>query len=408
MPRVDPLTQDSGDCCSVQDSNFKSLENSDPSSLPMPLHHFAGSSHQKEIQRIAVLHHAMTKPLSHLPMIPGGSRSTNNNITKSRIPKTNLLDSIPKEVLARDILGFLTDKGVKVFFDSLGEERIKSPSFLEIRNQFCQKHGSRLEDADSFVTSSSDNESTNNKHRGSQILSKPGSPRKRCCPECHAEQQNVKRCHGCKVFYPSSRDKNNSNKAFPGLWCQSCDHMAFCKTCLSNDNGGCGSAVLATTLQQAPASFGRKHRVGYNNNNNNNHFYNGRASCHNYCCSNVFTNTMCGEFVCLDCGDENQKRTRLDNNNNKEDEHLAVETCEECGKSTCLDPNCLVCADFKLIHMSCKFSPEDAYNVDITNLSPKVRRNLSDCLVWMLVFMALSKMWWFQQQQHQQQLQQEL
>eukprot|EP00531_Pseudo-nitzschia_arenysensis_P012500 CAMPEP_0116138714 /NCGR_PEP_ID=MMETSP0329-20121206/12924_1 /TAXON_ID=697910 /ORGANISM="Pseudo-nitzschia arenysensis, Strain B593" /LENGTH=389 /DNA_ID=CAMNT_0003633705 /DNA_START=65 /DNA_END=1234 /DNA_ORIENTATION=- len=354
-------------------------QHSDSSFLPMPLHHIDSL---QLIPQAAFLHRGMTKLLSP---------SKTPAVAIMRIPKlttrkmrSNLLELIPKEVLAKDILGFLTDKGVKVFFDSLGKERIKSPSFSLLRNQFCLKHGSRLEDQASFQMG---------------ILSKPGS-RKRCCPECHSEQQNVKRCHGCKVFYPASRDPNDNmstNKSFPGLWCQSCDHMAFCKTCLSNENNGCGSAILASVLQQSPAAFGRKHRLG--GNNNQNQFFNGRASCHNYCCSNIFTNTMCGEFVCLDCGDENQKLLR----DNQEQEHLAVETCEKCGKSTCLDPNCLVCADFKLIHMSCKFSAEDAYSVDITNISPNVRRKISDCLVWMLVFMALSKMWWFQQQQQMEQ-----
>ncbi len=385
---LNTLTQDSGDC-SMEDSTREPCR--DPLAFLVPLHHKDSSQTPRNSLASSFLHRVMTKPLSPTTM------------TKT-IPTTtsrNLLDSVPKEVLARDILGFLTDKGVKVFFDTLGEERIQSPTFSDIRNQFCQKHGSKLEDPNTFFTSNeNDDNNTATKPRG--ILSKPTS--QRCCPECHAEQQKAKRCHGCKVFYPASRDASNTNnKAFPGLWCQSCDHMAFCKDCLSNESGGCGSAALATTmLQQAPL-FGRKHRLGNKNNNNSqSHRYNGRASCHNYCCPNVFTNTMCGEFVCFDCGDENQKLLR--DKKDSGDEHLAIETCEECGKSTCLDSNCLVCADFKLIHMSCKFSPEDAYNVDIGNLSPRLRRNLSDCLVLILVLMALSKMWWFQKQQQEQEL----
>jgi len=66
--------------------------------------------------------------------------------------------------------------------------------------------------------------------------------------------------------------------------------------------------------------------------------------------------------------------------------------------------------------MSCRFSPEEAYRVDIrgilwgsktngsnssSELSTKLRRNLSDGVVWILFLMALSKMWWFQKQQQQ-------
>ena len=117
-----------------------------------------------------------------------------------------------------------------------------------------------------------------------------------------------------------------------------------------------------------------------------------------------------------DCGDENLRRTAA------VDEPHHVEVCEECGKSTCLDPHCLVCADFKLIHMSCRFSPEDAYKVDLggilwgtknngsnSNLSAKLRRKLWDGIVFVFAIMALSKMWWFHlQQQQQQELLQEL
>jgi hypothetical protein len=309
--------------------------------------------------------------------------------------------------LARDILGFLTDKAVKVFLDSLGKENLNSRACSELRRQFCTRHGSRLEDPTTFHISPVDNDD------GDEVVGercKTISSRKRSCPECYAEQQNTKRCNGCKVFYPRFRDPNKDGKDFPGLWCQRCDRMAYCNSCLSNEQDGCGSEI--DNVFTSFGAFGRKLPT-------RRRYCGGRVSCHNYCCPNVFTNTMCGEFVCDDCGDERQ---RLIKNGEDQDDPLhdpvanSIETCDECGKATCLDPNCLVCADFKLIHMSCRFSPEEAYRVDIrgilwgsktngsnsnSELSTKLRRNLSDGVVWILFLMALSKMWWFQKQQQQ-------
>ena len=369
----------------------------------MPLHNddISSRSGQVSLSLVAasLLHRTIAKPTKRLVSPP--TKVLPTPTTKQPAPQPtsfSLLESIPKEVLARDILGFLTDKGVKTFFDTLGERRMQSQAFSEFRNQFCTRHGSKLEDPETFVNDDTGDEA-NEKDRCQQmqILRKPRS-RKRSCPECHAEEKQSKRCHGCKVFFPNHRDRR------PGLSCQKCDHLAFCSVCLSNEKARCNSAVLATTLS---SSFGRKHRLC-------NH--NGRSSCLNYCCPNVFTNTMCGEFVCLDCSDENEKHLRKPSDskpNHQQQENQqqkyrfdgsAIETCEECGKSTCLDPHCLVCADFKLIHMSCKFSPDDAYKVDIggilfgsknngsnLNLSTTLRRNLSDCVVWIFVFMALSK-----------------
>lgn len=426
IPEFGMLSEDTNGENSIEDSHPEQLRRScDPSfeRIPMPLHNESNSSGSNSGQfslslvAASLLHRTMAKPKKTLSSPSAITTREDSHLatkpeTRPNSNRCTLLESVPKEVLARDILGFLTDKGVKVFFDSLGEERLQSPSFSELRSQFCLRHGSKLEDPESFLSNTIDDDqgdshqSSNKKSHGNKPLVKPGSRRKRCCPECHAEQQQTKRCHGCKVFYPNSRERDANNKAFPGLWCQKCDHMAFCNNCLSSKDS-CGSAVLATTLS---ASFGRKHRLC-------NHNHNRASSCHNYCCPNVFTNTMCGEFVCLDCSDENQKLLRNSDEPLCRYDGSAVETCEECGKSTCLDPHCLVCADFKLIHMSCKFSPEDAYKVDIggilfgsknngsnLNLSTKLRRNLSDCVVWIFVLMALSKMWWFQKQQQQQEL----
>lgn len=292
-------------------------------------------------------------------------------------PTCSLLDTLPKDVLVRDILGFLTDKGTKVFFEAVGNTRLQSNSFAEVRNQFCLLHGSKFEDSESFVISANDESITHN--------------RKRSCPECFAEQQRTKRCHGCKIFYPHDDQSIANSKAFPGLKCQKCDRMAFCKACLSNEQPRRTSEPTILS-----GWHGRKHGLVDQRPR--------KSSCHNYCCSSSFTNTMCGEYVCSDCSDDNQKLLRL----NESYENSGMEVCDDCGKSTCLDPHCLVCADFKLMHMVCKFSPEDAYKVDIGGLLfgskrngsniNKFRRNLSDCVVWIFVGLMLSKMWWFKKQ----------
>ncbi len=301
-----------------------------------------------------------------------------------------LLDTLPNEVLSRDILGFLTDKGTKNFFQALGKTRLQSHSFSEIRNQFCVKHGSKFEMTESFVTSHKNNNETQQQQQQQQqnsIVHK----RKRSCPECFAEQHETKRCHGCKIFYPNSHNSEN-NEAFPGLKCQKCDYMAFCRACLSNEQPRtCGQS---TRHHHLSSSFGRKHSGSDPNRKT--------SSCHNYCCSSFFTNTMCGEYVCSDCCDDHQKALR-----HSFDDHSgssSMEICNDCGKSTCLDPHCLVCADFKLIHLVCEFSPEDAYRVDLggllfgskrngSNLNNKLRRTISDCMVWIVVGLMLSKMW---------------
>jgi len=340
--------------------------------------------------------------------------------------------SLPRDVLANDILGFLTDKTVKKFLDGLGERRRS-----ELGKQFCTKHGSRLEDPVGFHGVYGAN--TNERMAKLRANSSPS-----CCPECYAEQHNQKRCNNCRTFYPgydnsSSNHRDtatgNTNRGIrggPGLWCQDCDRMAFCNACLSNDIDGCGSVPTptATGSLMAFGAFGRKclFRGSDSNNNSNSssnnssrvHYCNrNRITCHNYCCPNVFTNTMCGEFVCDDCGNDHLlKKKQADAASNGIDDHttpaVSIESCDECGKATCLDPNCLVCADFRLIHISCSFVPEDAYGFDPGDLffgrgkgrrttcsadsSARLRRIVSDLLIWTAVLFALFKMWWFGQE----------
>lgn len=355
--------------------------------------------------------------------------------TKVRDPVVlTLLGSIPKDVLAKDILGFLTDRAVKVFLDCLGDRR-KRTSCAELFRQFCPTHGSRLEEPNAYCIEPLPTEDNHD-----DVTTK-------CCPECYAETRNLKRCNGCKVFYlrynrpaPDEDDDNGDTiHGFPGLRCQQCDRMAFCNVCLSDNSDGCGSTAAPSLASRLVATSlgGRATMRKLGNGYKQSFCQTGRITCHNYCCPNVFTNTMCGEFICDDCGDEKRRRLNANNNDDNPDSlpNGSIETCEECGKATCLDPNCLVCADFRLIHMSCKFVPDNAYKIglggilswggrgsktesissgsvdsihDVTlhddddvamNLTTKARRNLPDGVVWVFFLMALSKMWLFKKQQ---------
>jgi len=355
--------------------------------------------------------------------------------------------------LVNDVLGFLTDKAVKTFLEGLGPKHLEE-NFSELRTRFCAKHGSLLEDPRTFqgAKHASANYNDNDNDNNDNDNAKNPAP---CCPECYAEDQGTKRCHGCLVFHPrytptvAANNNSNSNndddddptnpaESGPGLWCQSCDRLAFCNSCLSNDTDGCGSVPTPSSTGSLSAfgAYGRKRllRSEHQNDHNQMHYCTkARITCHNYCCPNVFTNTMCGEFVCDDCGDDHQRRLRRNvpalavgadhnnNNNNNNDtkndsdedhQHVAmsIHTCDECGKATCLDPNCLVCADFRLIHMSCSFVPEDAYHylfwgkgkeTETTcraESSTKLRRIVSDLVIWTAVVAALLEMWWFGKQ----------
>mmetsp|Transcript_47638 Transcript_47638/g.51484 ORF Transcript_47638/g.51484 Transcript_47638/m.51484 type:complete len:317 (+) Transcript_47638:536-1486(+) len=270
----------------------------------------------------------------------------------------SLLTILIKDIVANAILGrgYISDKTIKRFLQALGEQRVTK--LYKLDQQFCRKHGSKLEDSNTFQnhdsnTSSSSTIKTNKTH----LL---------CCPECYAEEQHLKRCNGCKKFHShfffgtktnnhtpttittivitegnnNGSSNTNTNTDGPGLWFQQCDKMAFCNACLSNDVDGCGancnddddtSNTTATTTNYCK----RRNKFGT-----------GRVTCHNCCCPNVFTSTMYGEFVCNDCGEQHIDYNSGDN---------TVEVCDECEKATCLDPNCYVCANFKSINISCVF-----------------------------------------------------
>ena len=228
-----------------------------------------------------------------------------------------------------------------------------------------------------------------------------------------------------------------------------------CNACLSNDIDGCGSSTrindgenidddddyddnnnnitpviasrkfLITTSIAPFGAFGRHKRLrNYCSRRNTTK---GRITCHNCCCPNVFTNTMCGEFICGDCGEQHiRKSTTItkrdldvdgdeDNNDTTTSPIGVVEVCDECGKATCLDPNCLVCTDFRLINICCSFNPEDAYKFNFFGNSnnnnglirgradsfTKLRHYIVDSTIYIGFIVILYNMWWYHLNQEQ-------
>mmetsp|Transcript_7066 Transcript_7066/g.20530 ORF Transcript_7066/g.20530 Transcript_7066/m.20530 type:complete len:254 (+) Transcript_7066:150-911(+) len=130
-----------------------------------------------------------------------------------------LLQSLPRDVLVNDVLGFLTDKAVKTFLEGLGPKHLEE-NFSELRTRFCAKHGSLLEDPRTFQgakhASANYNDNDNDNDNNDNDNAKNPAP---CCPECYAEDQGTKRCHGCLVFHPrytptvaANNNSNSNNK----------------------------------------------------------------------------------------------------------------------------------------------------------------------------------------------------
>ena len=415
---------------------------------------------------------------------------------------------VPKDVVvAEEILGrgYVSDTTIRNFLLALGEQRIQSARYGQLDQRFCVQHGSKLEDPTTFQMNTNTNTSNTaataippvtgtthgpvekTKEQGPQP-SQPSSIVPAAvavalrCPECYAAEQQAKRCHSCKIFYPqytaSFGGGPGGGTEGPGLWCQSCDRMAFCNACLSNNVDGCGSStstpatstsITATVMRSAtsnnnrdddtihdasnsshrrgtslafgvPQAFIRRRQQGLeqqdtlNSSSSSSGKLNycrskpGRITCHNCCCPNVFTNTMCGEFVCDDCGEQHlrkqQKNLRVaagttigDNSRATTNPRIVHEVCEECGKATCLDPNCLVCANFRLIHLSCgddavDYNPWSSFSMsmfvgsdvdgDGDNIQyyfgtrefvAKLRRTMTDGCVYMGMFFLLYKIW---------------
>ena len=224
---------------------------------------------------------------------------------------------IPHDVLVNEVLRKkLRDEDVKSFMEGLGNDRIR---LLRLDDHYCTVHGCELEDGIASPLSNSQLSATQPQQK-KEI-------KKRNCPECFSEQYGMKRCGRCLQFHP--RGSNGSGPPIPnGLWCQKCDKMAFCNTCLASPTPCAGSGSDAGI-----PGYSTKRRC--------------KTSKCTYCCPNVFTNTICGEYVCEDCAtaaqttDGSCSRARI-----------ATYDCTVCGKATCLDEHCLICAEYRLLDES--------------------------------------------------------
>jgi len=322
--------------------------------------------------------------------ITSAMTSTMTSTTTSMSSTTlTLLTILPTDIISNEILGkgYISDKTIKRFLQALGEQRVTK--LYKLNARFCTKHGSKLEDSNTFQNHTSSTSTTIIKTNGKQSHQQSVVL---CCPECYAEEQHLKRCNGCKKFHSQFffGEKTNNHTTIidsntttdgPGLWCQQCDKMAFCNACLSNGVDGCGanSDDDDTNTTTTITNYCKRRNT----------FGPGRMTCHNCCCPNVFTSTMCGEFVCHDCGEQHMTSDGNGGDN-------TVEVCDECGKATCLDPNCYVCANFKSINISCGFLAEDSYKfigIGHADSITKLRRAVTDMCIYSGFLFILYKIW---------------
>ena len=259
------------------------------------------------------IHNEDSLPSFHLQgdaSLPSASMSQSMTLLHTKIPQ----DVLVNEVLRKN----LRDKDVKSFMASLGNDRIR---LLRLDDHYCTVHGCELEDG--IASPSSIPPSSPAQPQQKKNMKK----KKRKCPECYSEQYGMKRCGKCLQFHP--RGSHSSSPPIPnGLWCQKCDKMAFCNTCLASPTS-CGGSESDAGI----AGYSTKRRC--------------KTSKCTYCCPNVFTNTICGEYVCEDCAtaaqttDGSCSRARI-----------ATYDCTVCGKATCLDEHCLICAEYRLLDES--------------------------------------------------------
>lgn len=222
-----------------------------------------------------------------------------------RATGTSPLDSIPNDVWSNDVIMDCLDKqSIKTFISALGPAKVKA---MGLERLFCTRHGSKLERL---------------------------SNKKNECPDCYMQANNLTRCRNCHIFYAKhpmeqqqQQQRRQPSQSMIHLWCQQCDEMAFCNSCLSHD--------IACHEQICQLS-----------------------KC-NHCCPNVLTNTMCGEFVCTDCCDNTMQS--LD--------------CDVCGKAACLDPNCLVCSHARMLYENDRQKHDHCY----------LATSLIWCSIWILI-----------------------
>merc|ERR1712238_447052 len=299
---------------------------------------------------------------------------------------SSIMTILPNDVIANEILGkgYLSDKTIQRFLSAVGERR--ATKLYKLDQQFCLKHGSKLEDSNQFHAPATRNDKTEDDNgEGEQ---QQQQTRSLCCPECYAEAQHSKRCNGCKKFQPEYcfGSNSNNNSAGPGLCCQQCHKMEFCHECLSNTTNNNDAETDTDTDTDAGQQLQHQRKQQYNSRNQ---FGPGRVTCHNCCCPNRNTNTMCGEFVCHDCHEEHHHANSNSNENN-----VAVEVCEECAKSTCLDPHCYVCADFKLSTLST--SCECGFGVGVPKAAEllRIRKAVTDVLIYSLCGWIVYQIWY--------------
>jgi len=249
---------------------------------------------------------------------PSRRRRPSSNIQKEKKNDLTLI-SHPKEILVEGILSFLDRDSILHFLECLGRKRVK---LMKLEKYHCINHGAKLELFDlssrfslnsmcstAHRVISSNNLLGLNKNKTNQHQQ---HRQKKSCPDCIEEKYNLKLCGRCKKFHPkftlspSGCHNNNPN----GIWCQKCEKMAFCNTCMIAQR--CSRKKCKT------------------------------SKCYT-CCTNVFTNTICGDFVCNDCADISS---------------ITIEECNDCGKATCLDANCIICSDVRLMSL-CTDNPDD-------------------------------------------------
>lgn len=180
---------------------------------------------------------------------------------------------IPSDIWADEILQRLDRSSVRNFLAVVGQPHNFLP---ELETKFCMHHGTKLE-IENFDL---------------------GNSKTTHCPMCYMAAKNLTRCQKCLEFYPLFTVENQLN--YNHLWCQGCESMAFCNSCLSHEVS-CQSPKGCQCTRCDP------------------------------CCPNVLTNTICGEYICTDCA---TLKERYD--------------CNVCGKATCLDESCLICNHARL------------------------------------------------------------
>jgi hypothetical protein len=194
------------------------------------------------------------------------------------------LQSLPKEIWRMEIISYLDKKAIKTFLASMRPKHISS---MQLDRVFCLQHGCRLEETFSSQTLSV--EMTRNENV------------EKYCPDCFMQSNQLVRCQQCLTYYQASSLLPQEH-----VWCHSCKSMAFCNDCMSRKH------CIPTTF------------IDIN-------------KC-TVCCHSLFTNTTCGQFLCMSCASTTSQAT----------ERKAYD-CHMCGKTTCCDENCLVCDHIQLV-----------------------------------------------------------